>query len=223
MFTGIVECRGRIAHFERKEGRVDLAVDMSPYLTEDVAIGDSIALDGLCLTVTAIDGARLSFQAIPETLEKTALADFGVGDGLNVERALRAGDRLGGHIVQGHVDGTGVVREVRRDGEDVRMRVDCSEEIAALLVPKGSVTVAGVSLTVVEPDPGGFSVALIPHTLAETTLGERVVGERVNLEVDVLGKYVYQYLNNRVGTESPGEIDLRAGGGHTKGHSKIER
>lgn len=202
MFTGIVEGKGRIVRFEREGGRVDLAVDMGPGLSEDVAIGDSIALDGLCLTVTAVDGEQLAFQAVPETLEKTALGDFGVGDVLNVERALRAGDRLGGHIVQGHVDGTGIVSELRKEGDDVRMRLDCSEEITALLVPKGSVTVAGVSLTVVEPDRDGFSVALIPHTLAETTLGDRRSGERVNLEVDVLGKYVYQYLSSRAGTES---------------------
>jgi riboflavin synthase alpha subunit len=158
-------------------------------------VGDSVALDGCCLTVTHVEGERLSFQAVPETLRLTSLGARRAGDQLNVERALRADARLGGHVVQGHVDGTGTVRSVEHAGEDVRMRIDCGAEIARLLVPKGSVAVDGVSLTVVAPDASGFSVALIPHTLAATTLGRRRAGDTVNLETDVLGKYVVSYLD----------------------------
>jgi riboflavin synthase len=125
----------------------------------------------------------------------TSLGDRAVGDRVNVERSMRADARFGGHIVQGHVDGTGRVAEIREEGDEVQIRVDCAEDLARLLVQKGSVAIDGVSLTVVDPDAHGFSVALIPHTLAETTLGTAKRGDRVNLEVDVLGKYVFSYLD----------------------------
>lgn len=194
MFTGIVEHRAEIVRIQN-DAVCEVEIDAGP-AAEGVAVGDSVALDGCCLTVTRARGARLVFQAVPETLRKSSLGDRRVGDRVNVERSLRADARLGGHFVQGHVDGTGVVRELVRRGEDVLLRVDCAPDVARYLVPKGSVTVDGVSLTVVDPDAAGFWVALIPHTLRATTLGTRSAGDRVNLEGDVLGKYVLRYLES---------------------------
>ena len=201
MFTGIVQAVGRIARLEARGNRIDLELEVPGPFAAGIRIGDSISVDGCCLTVAALRDRRLVFQAVPETLSRTSLGARAVGDGANLERALRADGRLDGHIVQGHVDGVGRVERVERRGEDVRVRIACAPELARLLVQKGSVAVDGVSLTVVDPDPGGFSVALIPHTLQETTLGRRAAGERVNLELDVLGKYVAAYLA-RQGRES---------------------
>jgi riboflavin synthase alpha subunit len=201
LFTGIVQAIGRIARLEARGDGIDLELEVPGPFTEGIRIGDSISVDGCCLTVAALRDRRLLFQAVPETLSRTSLGARAVGDGTNLERALRADGRLDGHIVQGHVDGVGRVERVERRGDDVRIRIACAPELARLLVQKGSVAVDGVSLTVVDPDPGGFSVALIPHTLQETTLGRRAAGERVNLELDVLGKYVAAYLD-RQGRES---------------------
>jgi len=194
MFTGIIEVVGSVAELSRR-GDITALVIEAPGVTEGVRIGDSIAVNGCCLTVTVIDGSRLSFEAVKETLEKTSLGDLAAGSHVNLERALRAGGRLDGHIVQGHVDGTGRVRTLVREGDDVRLAVDCGPEIGDFLVEKGSVAIDGVSLTVVGVTDDGFDVALIPHTLKATTLGEREPGDRVNLEADVLGKYVKRYLD----------------------------
>jgi riboflavin synthase len=172
---------------------VGVVID-APSIVPGVRVGDSIAVNGACLTVTKIDAGRLHFDAVRETLERTSLGDQRVGARVNVERALRADGRLDGHIVQGHVDGTGRVDALERVGDDVRFRVQCGAEIARYLVEKGSVAIDGVSLTVVGVSDSGFDVALIPHTLNETNLGDRRRGDRVNLEADVLGKYVVRYL-----------------------------
>ena len=198
MFTGIIEAVGRLAALEPRGSQVGLVVD-APAVTEGVRIGDSIAVNGTCLTVTKIDLGRLHFDAVRETLERTALGDQRVGARMNLERAMRADGRLDGHIVQGHVDGTGRVDALARDGDDVRFFVSCGQEIARFLVEKGSVAIDGVSLTVVGVSDAGFDVALIPHTLAETNLGDRRPGDRVNLEADVLGKYVVHYLERTRG------------------------
>ncbi len=194
MFTGIVEDQGLVARVESVGELVELEIEVREGLAGEVKVGDSIALNGCCLTVTSTGGGRVSFQAVPETLERTALGTRKAGDRVNVERALRADARLDGHIVQGHVDGTGVVEEIRWVGDDVRLRIRCGSEVGRLLVPKGSVAVDGVSLTVIDPDTDSFWVTLIPHTLSVTTLGELRPGDAVNLEGDVLGKYVQRYL-----------------------------
>ncbi len=193
MFTGIVEVVGTVTGVEPREDRTTLEIEALA-IACDLAIGDSVAVNGGCLTVAGRDAGRVRFEAVRETLERTSLGELRVGSRVNLERALRAGGRLDGHIVQGHVDGTGRVRRLERDGDDVRLFVDCGPEIAELLVEKGSVAVDGVSLTVVGATEVGFDVALIPLTLAATTLGERQPGDRVNLEADVLGKYVKRYL-----------------------------
>jgi riboflavin synthase len=194
MFTGIVEHVGRIESAEREDSLLRLRIDVGP-LTEGVAIGDSVAVLGACLTVTEIAGSSLAFEAIAETLTRTRLGDLARGDAVNLERAMQAGARFDGHIVQGHVDGLGRVRRVERRGDDVELHLQCDESMAAQLVDKGSVTIDGVSLTVVHVVPDGFHVALIPHTFAVTTLSRLEVGDAVHLELDVFGKYVKQYLD----------------------------
>jgi riboflavin synthase len=196
VFTGIVEAVGRIAQLLPRGELVRIAIEAAA-LREGVRVGDSIALNGVCLTVTELTARGFSFEAVKETLERSALGDLCEGARVNLERALRADGRLDGHFVQGHVDGTGTVRALERRGDDVQLRVDCGPEVAEYLVPKGSIAVDGVSLTVAGARDTGFDVALIPHTLAHTTLGEKRPGDRVNLEADVLGKYVKRFLEKR--------------------------
>jgi riboflavin synthase len=194
MFTGIIETIGRVSAFERTSDLARLAIQALE-IADGVKIGDSIAVNGGCLTVTSLEGGVFTFEAIQETLDKTTLGGLQVGSRVNLERAMRADARLDGHLVQGHVDGTGRVRKLERVGEDVRLSIACGPEIQDCLVEKGSITIDGVSLTVVGVDDAGFDVALIPHTLAVTTLSELEPGDAVNLEADVLGKYVKRYLD----------------------------
>ncbi len=193
MFTGIIETVGSVALVSARGETTRLSID-APAIAAGVKIGDSVSVNGGCLTVIAGQEGLLTFEAIRETLDRTALGGLRAGSRVNLERAMRADARLDGHIVQGHVDETGRVRELRRRGEDVQLFVGCTRAFTDLLVPKGSVAIEGVSLTVVGVGDDGFDVALIPHTLASTTLGDLRGGERVNLEADVLGKYVRRYL-----------------------------
>jgi riboflavin synthase alpha subunit len=204
VFTGIIESVGRLLRKESVGNRLDLDVEVGAEIAGSAAIGESIALDGCCLTVVSAGETSLRFQAVRETGERTALGDRADGDPLNVERAMRADSRLGGHFVLGHVDGTGRVSALERLGDDVCMEIACPAEIMSGIVPKGSVAIDGVSLTVVDVSKDRFSVALIPHTLQHTTLGVREVGDRVNLEVDVLGKYVLRYLEQAASGRGPG-------------------
>lgn len=198
MFTGIVEAVGRVVALEAigEKSRLRIA---APRVADGAPLGASIAVNGTCLTVVEATPEEVVFEAVRETLGRTSLGDLRPGSLVNLERALRADGRLDGHIVQGHVDGTGRVRALDRRGDDVRLLVDCAPELARQLVPKGSVAVDGVSLTLVDVTDAGFDVALIPHTLAETNLGDRRAGDRVNLEADVLGKYVLRYLERVLG------------------------
>lgn len=199
MFTGLVVERGRLISdpVPSGQGGVRLAIGMSPGLAERLAIGDSLAVSGVCLTVTEKGEGGVAVELSPETLERTSLGSLRQDDEVNLEPALRMGDPLGGHMVQGHVDGTAEVVG-RRDLTDHRvLAFSIPPELAPFLVEKGSVTVDGVSLTVSALRPDRFEVALIPHTLEMTTLSRRVPGDRVNLEVDVLGKYVHRILAAR--------------------------
>ena len=189
MFTGIVRERGHVTAVDEGGDGVTFIVE-APAIAEGAAVGDSVAVSGVCLTVTAAENGRLSFDAVPETLARSSLGELGAGDEVNLEPALRAGEPLGGHYVQGHVDGVGVVRSVERERDGVRAWFDAPVELLRYLVEKGSVAVDGVALTVTHLDEAGFAVALVPHTLAATTLGALSPGNRVNLEVDVLAKYV---------------------------------
>ena len=204
MFTGLVEGQGtvRILKEEPNGLRLTIGPDINCFSSHEVAIGDSIAICGCCLTVVQISDDGLDFEAGEETLSKTSLGDFREGSRVNLERSLAVGARLGGHFVQGHVDGIATVDLIDRSGEWVNMWFRVDPELTWLMVPKGSITVDGISLTLVNVEADRFSVALIPHTLEVTTLGDRAVGQRVNIEQDVLGKYVAK-LMSREGGVSP--------------------
>jgi riboflavin synthase len=189
VFTGIVRERGRVRAAGREEGGLRLELE-APETAPGVAIGDSVAVNGVCLTVVARTGGSIAFDAVPETLDRTALGGLAPGAAVNLEPALRAGDPLGGHYVQGHVDAVGRIRSVEPEGQGSRVWVEAPPEVLRYCVEKGSVTVDGVSLTVAELAGDAFAVALVPHTLEATTLGEAGPGTAVNLEADVLAKYV---------------------------------
>lgn len=196
MFTGIVEELGNVVALEDQGDAVRLTVD-GPLVTTDSHLGDSIAVNGCCLTVAVRDGEQVTFDLMRETLDKTSLGVLAPGARVNLERAVTPATRLGGHIVQGHVDGTGVlVRRTPSEHWEV-VEVELPPELDRYLVPKGSVTVDGVSLTVVEVRAGSFTVSLIPETLARTTLGLKQPGDPVNLEVDVIAKYVEKMVQER--------------------------
>lgn len=189
MFTGIIETLAPVSSIVQEPPGVRIAV-RAPAIAAETKLGESIAVSGCCLTVVAIGGDELVFQAGPETLARTTLGDLAPASMVNLERALRVGDRLGGHWVTGHVDGVGRLRQRRDQGDWSDYFFDAPAELLVQMVSKGSVAVDGVSLTLVDVDTSGFSVALIPHTLEATTLGQLAVGDRVNLETDVLAKYV---------------------------------
>ena len=189
MFTGIVREQGQVVSAEAGGAGVRLVVD-APVTAGAVVVGDSVSISGVCLTVTAAANGSLAFDVVHETLNRTAFGDLAPGTPVNVEPALRAGDPLGGHYVQGHVDGVGRIRRIDPEGDGRRVWIDPPSELERYLVEKGSVAIDGVSLTVAQLDESGFAVALIPHTLAVTTLGGRAAGDLVNLELDVLAKYV---------------------------------
>lgn len=202
MFTGLVEEKGTITAIERLGDSVRLTI-RGPLVTSDAQHGDSISVNGCCLTVMAQGSGTFAADVMQESLDRTSLGDLVVGDGVNLERATRAGARLGGHIVQGHVDGTGTILDRTSSEHWEVIRIAVPPELAKYLVAKGSVTVDGISLTVVEvvdtvPSEAHepwFSVSLVPTTLSETTLGTKAPGARVNLEVDILAKYVERLLD----------------------------
>lgn len=192
MFTGLVEALAPVEKVQAAgDGRA--LVVAAPFAGE-LSLGESVAVNGACLTVVARESRTATFQAGPETLQKTNLGELRPGDRVNLERSLRLGDRLGGHLVQGHVDGVGRIARRLVQGPWETVWFSCPAELAAQMVPKGSVTVDGISLTVVDVTGDGISVALIPHTLANTTLGFKKAGAAVNLETDVLAKYVWKCL-----------------------------
>lgn len=188
MFTGLIQGLGTVADVSRRPDGVRLAV--SSQLAARLREGDSVAVDGVCLTATEVQRARFGADVMNETLGRTSLADVQPGAQLNLELPLRAGDPLGGHIVQGHVDGLGRLADTVQDGFARRLRIDAEAEVLRYVVVKGSITVNGVSLTVAETDDRSFTVSLIPETLQRTNLAAVEPGARVNLEVDVLAKYV---------------------------------
>mgnify|MGYP001822854896 FL=1 len=196
MFTGLVLGMGEIAAEQPREGGIRLWIDAGPIAAE-AATGDSVAVDGCCLTVVAQKETRLGFDVIPESLRRTALGAKGVGSRVNLELPLRPSDRMGGHFVQGHVDGTAEMLARTEQGDDVIMSFSIPDSLAGQVVEKGSIAIDGVSLTVAGVEGDTFSVALIPHTLEVTTMGALKVGDRVNLEGDILAKYVANLLASR--------------------------
>ena len=202
MFTGLVEGLGRVVSLTPDAVSLMLKIEAPADLPEvdTVRLGDSIALNGCCLTVVEIDGHCWSFQAGSETLSRTNLGKFQVGDVVNVERSVQVGSRLGGHFVQGHVDALGTVAAIDCEGEWVFMSFQVPTALTRQMVEKGSITVDGVSLTLVKVTADSFQIALIPHTLQVTTLGRRAVGDPVNIETDILGKYIEKLLPQYGGT-----------------------
>jgi riboflavin synthase len=196
MFTGIVEEKGTVAALDRLDDAVRLTI-RGPLVTSDAAHGDSISVNGCCLTVAELGDGTFAADVMAESLARTSLGDLAEGAAVNLERAVAAGARLGGHIVQGHVDGTATLLDRTPSEHWEVVRFSLPADLARYLVEKGSITVDGVSLTVVEVGHEWFSVSLIPTTLADTTLGGRQPGDRVNLEVDVLAKYVERLLAAR--------------------------
>ena len=193
MFTGIIEAVGKVAGLERGAESVRLSVTCGK-IAEDVALGDSVSINGVCLTVTTIAAPRVTFDAVYETLRKSTLGDLGVGDAVNLERAVPVGGRLGGHVVQGHVDGTGRIASIRPIGNSWFVYVDATPELMRYIVTKGSVAVNGISLTVAESEDRTFALSIIPHTWDNTTLAQLRAGDAVNIETDILGKYVEKML-----------------------------
>ncbi len=197
MFTGIIEATGRVVRVEPSGGGTRVTLETARPLTK-LGLGESVAVNGTCLTVTAFRGRRFSVEVSPETLRRTTLGALAPGVRLNLERALRLGDRLGGHVVQGHVDGVGVLETITPDRDWSLYRFRAPAPLAPYLVEKGSIAVDGVSLTVFACRGPRFTVALIPHTLAVTTLGALRPGDRVNVEADVLLKQIAAMLRSRV-------------------------
>jgi riboflavin synthase len=193
MFTGLVETLATVERIE-PDGPGRTLVIAAPTIAPELTLGESVAVNGACLTVVAHDMRTCRFQAGPETLQRTNLVELTTGDRVNLERSLRVSDRLGGHLVQGHIDGLGHIAERRREGDWDIVWFRCSKALTAQMVSKGSVAVDGVSLTLVDVEADRFNVALIPHTLAQTTLGFKQPGASVNLETDLLAKYVRKCL-----------------------------
>ncbi|QGW64115.1 riboflavin synthase [Lysobacter soli] len=199
MFTGIIEGVGRLATFEHRGGDARLTIDVGSLPFEAVQLGESIAVNGVCLTVIEFDARSFAADASNETLALTTLGALAVGDSVNLERAMRPTDRLGGHLVSGHVDGLGRVERIEPDARAQRWRFSAPAPLLRYIAKKGSICVDGVSLTVNEVDDAGFDVALIPHTVAHTRFAHTHVGDAVNLEIDLVARYVERLLAGRAG------------------------
>ncbi len=197
MFTGLIEGVGRVLAIEPRGGDARLRIEVGSLPFADVAIGESIAVNGVCLTVVEFDAASFAADASTETLALTTLGELAVDRALNLERAMRPTDRLGGHLVSGHVDGVGCVQQVWPDARAQRWRFLAPAPLLRYIAVKGSICVDGVSLTVNAVDDAGFEVALIPHTVAHTAFSTTNVGDAVNLEVDLVARYVERLLNSR--------------------------
>lgn len=209
MFTGIVIGMGRVVGLRRSGEAAQLELDMGA-LAEQVGLGDSVAVDGTCLTASARDGGRVCFDVIRETLQKTTLGSLQPGNRVNLELALRYGDRMGGHFVTGHVDGVGVIAAKVTDSGQTTLSVHVSERLAAGMIAKGSIAIDGISLTLIDVERELFRVGLIPETLERTTLGHKGQGEPVNLETDHLGKWVQKLVSGYLPQKSSiSELQLK--------------
>ncbi|MCI4567688.1 riboflavin synthase [Lysobacter sp. CFH 32150] len=197
MFTGLIEGVGALAARDMRGGDARLRIDVGTLAVADVQLGESIAVNGVCLTVVAFDATSFEADASNETLALTTLGELPIGRALNLERAMRPTDRLGGHMVSGHVDGVGRVLQVRDDARAQRWQFTVPPALLRYIAQKGSICVDGVSLTVNAVDPQGFEVALVPHTVAHTAFAQTAVGDAVNLEVDLVARYVERLLTAR--------------------------
>jgi len=205
MFTGIIEDKGRVLKVEYRGQEKRLTIGMPPHLTE-VQLGDSININGVCLTVARKGQQSIELDLSKETLQRSALGELKQGDEVNLERALRLSDRLGGHIVNGHIDGIGVIIEKKKERDFLQLTIRIPESVSKYVVQKGSIAIDGISLTVNEYQGGEIRLTLIPYTIEKTTLVDKKVGDRLNVEADILGKYVERLLAR--GDKKTGEMDL---------------
>ncbi len=210
MFTGIIETQGKIAGIDRKGGTFRIRIK-APEIAPELRVDDSVAVSGICLTVTARQEEIFSVDAIGETASRSTLGNWKDGKTVNLERGMPADGRFDGHLVQGHVDDTAVLTDRQTKGNSVLLHFVAGEHLTELIVEKGSVTVDGVSLTVTEAGKDRFTVALIPYTLEHTTLGSLRMADRVNIETDIVGKYILKHLK---GSKSLSEADLKKWGYH---------
>ncbi len=213
MFTGLIEEKGKIIRLTPQARGVRLTVD-APMISAGVNIGDSVAVNGTCLTVVKISPPSLEFDAVEETVERSTIRRLKPGSPVNLERSLRVGDRMGGHMVQGHVDGIGTIEDIRSIGGETRFRISAQPEVMKYIVEKGSITVDGISLTVADLGPNWFAVAVIPHSLSATTLADASMGATVNLETDIIGKYVYKFVKNSATDSDQRLLDKLSAGGY---------
>ena len=207
MFTGIIEETGRIRQISRGSKSVKLNIEASLVL-EDSKVGDSISTNGICLTVVEMDNRSFTVDVMAETLRRSSLNNMTTGSRVNLERALRLSDRLGGHLLSGHVDGLGVIRDITTEDIARVIRVDATPELLRYIVPKGSIAIDGVSLTVVDVDEKSFSVSIIPHTATVTTLLGKQPGDAVNLETDMIAKYVEKLLKKSPSEHGKEDINM---------------
>lgn len=211
MFTGLIEEIGTLKKIDRRGEAMVLGIQAS-HIMPGLLIGDSVACNGVCLTVTTIAGSLFTVDVMPETYRLSSLKDARTGSPINLERAMAANGRFGGHIVQGHVDGTASIEQIEHNQNAVMFRIKPQQsDLFRYIIPKGSITVDGISLTVVSVESGSFTISIIPHTLKETVLGHRKPGDTVNIECDVLGKYVEHMLRYREAT--PNDAAGGTGGG----------
>jgi riboflavin synthase len=195
MFTGIIEGVGSIKEIERDEDHARLVVSVEKDLLSDAHLGDSISVNGVCLTAVELEENTVSFDAVYETMRRSSLGYLAVGDQVNIERAMKADSRFGGHMVQGHVDAVGTIASIRQHDNSFSIFIDVPRDLMRYIVSKGSISVDGISLTVVDADDRTFSVAIIPHTWEHTNLSERVAGDAVNIETDIVGKYIERIVS----------------------------
>jgi len=193
MFTGIIEDKGKVTAIQKDEKSMEITI-YSPKIISDAHLGDSIAVNGVCLTVTHLTQEEMTVDVMPETVKATTIHSLKMGDYVNLERAMSANGRFGGHIVSGHVDGVGTIRSKKPVSNAVYIEIDIPKELSENCIPKGSITIDGTSLTLFNVSEQSVTVSLIPHTYAETIIGQKKVGEKVNIETDLLGKYVLQHL-----------------------------
>jgi riboflavin synthase len=195
MFTGIIEEIGKVKAIVRHANSIKLTIAVKKIL-EDMHVGDSICTNGVCLTVTTFDDGSYTADVMPETMNRTNFKDLRINDLVNCERAMPANGRFGGHIVSGHIDGTGVISKMSRDDKAIRIKIETRPEILKYIVEKGSITIDGISLTVTEVSNWDFGVSIIEHTQDATTLTKKKVGETVNLENDIVGKYIEKFVGS---------------------------
>jgi riboflavin synthase len=205
LFSGIVEGTGKIVRLIRGEDSARLTIDAGE-LSEGVCVSDSVSISGVCLTVVQKEGTQLTFDAIPETLHRSSLKSVKEGDFVNIERSLAVGQRIGGHFVQGHVDGTGSLRKVTPVDNALILEIEVADNLLRYMVPKGSVSLDGISLTIVDVLPDAFTVWIIPHTMEITTLKYRKIGDPLNIEVDMIAKYIERLLIERGSLSADGAV-----------------